>query len=196
MGPLTNNAMPPDPRSSSELKQSRWFTEEVQAHEPALRAYLRNRFPSVRDVDDVVQESYIRVWHERAKRPVEFGKAFLFKVARHLAIDVVRKKNRSPEEALPTCELDDLVQEGSSVADAVSDQEKVNLLAEAIDHLPHRCREVVVLRKLKLLSQKEVAAQLGLSEKTVEAQLARGVKRCEDYLRKRGVYHSYFDASL
>jgi RNA polymerase sigma factor (sigma-70 family) len=39
--------------------------------------------------------------------------------------------------------------------------------------LPNRCREIVVLRKLEGLSQKETAAQLGLSEKTIEEQLSR-----------------------
>ena len=45
--------------------QERWFAEEIQPHEPALRAYLRSRFPEVRDVDDLVQESFTRVLQSR-----------------------------------------------------------------------------------------------------------------------------------
>lgn len=187
--------MPPDPRSPNELKQARWFLDEVQTHEPALKAYLRNSFPSVRDVDDLVQDSYVKVWHERAKRPVQFGKAFLFKVARHLAIDLVRRKKISPELTVSQDEVSEVAEDGVNVVDAVNSHDKANLLAKAIDSLPSRCREVVILRKLKQLSQKEVALQLGLAEKTVEAQLTRGIKRCEDYLRKRGIYHHYFDES-
>ncbi|MBI2497428.1 MAG: RNA polymerase subunit sigma-24, partial [Opitutae bacterium] len=40
---------------------ARWFAEEVQPHEPALRAWLRNRFPTLVDPDDLVQESYARL---------------------------------------------------------------------------------------------------------------------------------------
>jgi|GEM_PF-6457756 len=49
--------------------QARWFAEEVHPHESSLRAYLRGAFPSVRDVDDVVQESFLRIWGARAARP-------------------------------------------------------------------------------------------------------------------------------
>lgn len=72
-------------------------------------------------------------------------------------------------------------------AEIISAREKLRLMADAIEALPRRCREVVVLRKIECLSQKETAARLGLAEKTVEAQLARGIARCEDYLRRRGV---------
>ncbi len=173
----------------------RWFADEVQPHEPALRAYLRSSFPVVRDVDDVVQESYLRVWQERAGRPVHFAKALLFKVARHLAIDFARRKNISPEETV--ADLDGLgaIHEEADVLVALDTREKSRLLAQAIDSLPARCREVVVLRKLQCLPQRDVAIRLGLSEKTVEAQLARGVKRCEDFLRKRGVHQYYHDES-
>jgi hypothetical protein len=43
-----------------------WFAEEVQPHDAQLKAYLRGAFPAVRDVEDVVQESYLRVWRARA----------------------------------------------------------------------------------------------------------------------------------
>lgn len=66
---------------------------------------------------------------------------------------------------------------------------------EAIDNLPARCREIVILRKLHSMPQKEVALHLALSEKTVEAHVNRGIKRCEEYLRKRGVHHYYSDES-
>jgi RNA polymerase sigma-70 factor (ECF subfamily) len=142
-------------------------------------------------VDDVVQESLLRVWHARAKQPIASAKAFLFKVARHMAIDVTRRNKISPIE--PVRDLDALLVIGDepTAVDAASMQEKTRMLAQAIDALPGRCRAVVILRKLQSVSQREVAAQLGISEKTVEAQLSRGLKRCEAYLRRRGVHHYY-----
>ncbi len=57
----------------------------------------------------------------------------------------------------------------------------------AIDALPARCREVVVLRKFKLLSARETALQLGLKEATVEMQLSRGNARIRARLAAHGV---------
>jgi RNA polymerase sigma-70 factor (ECF subfamily) len=66
-------------------------------------------------------------------------------------------------------------------------QDRVNLLADALMSLPPRCREIVVLHKMKGLAQKEVADRLGLSERTVETQVRNGVARCLIYLRAHGV---------
>jgi RNA polymerase sigma-70 factor (ECF subfamily) len=74
-----------------------------------------------------------------------------------------------------------------SPSDALSTTEKIELVAAAIADLPDRCREIVVLRKLAGLSQRDVATQLGLSERTVEVQVARGTRRCADFLRRRGL---------
>ena len=71
---------------------TRWFTEEVQPDGPQLRSYLRGSFPTVRVLDDVVQESCLRVWKSRATRPIQSAKAFLFAVARRLALDLVRRE--------------------------------------------------------------------------------------------------------
>ncbi len=187
--------MPPESGARKEDSQVQWFADEVQPHEPALRSYLRNSFPVVRDLDDVVQESYLRVWRERGLRPVQYAKALLFKVARHLAIDQARHRQTSPEESVGDFDALPVIEDRSDVVDAVNRQEKSRLLAEAIDRLPSRCREIVILRKLQALPQREVALRLRISEKTVESQLARGLKRCEAYLRKRGIHHYYTDAS-
>src|SRR3954471_24912441 len=76
--------------------QARWFANEVHAHDGQLRAYLRGTYPAVRDVDDVVQESYLRTWKARLAHPIASTKSFLFQVARNLAVDVVRRKQSAP----------------------------------------------------------------------------------------------------
>ena len=72
--------------------RARWFTEQVQPHDANLRGYLRGSFPAMDEVDDVVQESYLRLWKARAVQPIKSGKAFLFRVARNLALDLLRRR--------------------------------------------------------------------------------------------------------
>lgn len=176
-----------------ELDHARWFSEQVQPHEGSLRAYLRGSFPAVRDVDDVVQESFLRVWRARAAQPVRSARAFLFRIARNLALDRVRRERSTPVAAVGDLAAVRVLDLGPSAAQTVDTREKLRLLADAIESLPPRCRQVVILRKLQQLPQKEVAARLGLAEKTVEAQLARGIARCEEFLRARGVREWYGD---
>jgi RNA polymerase sigma factor (sigma-70 family) len=176
-------------------EQSRWFADEVQPHAPALRAYLKNSFPTVRDVDDIVQDSLLRIWLTRLAKPVRSAKGLLFLIARHAAIDSGRRKKVSPIVQVRDLEGLNAMEDGTDTVSVLSRREKILILAQAIDDLPARCREVVILRKLKNIPQKEVAAMLDLSEKTVEAHLSRGIKRCEGFLRKRGVQDSFSDES-
>jgi DNA-directed RNA polymerase specialized sigma24 family protein len=57
----------------------------------------------------------------------------------------------------------------------------------AVRSLPERCRQVFLLRKIQNLSQREIASRLSISENTVESLVAKGARRCADYLRARGV---------
>lgn len=173
--------------SEPDAERSRWFVEEVHAHDSSLRAYLRGSFPTVRDVDDVVQESYVRVWKAKTAEPIRSARAFLFRVARHLALDWLRHDRVSPIDPVTDLSALPVVDNGTGVAEAASIVEETALLVTAIDALPPRCREIVILRKLRGLPQKEIAARLGLSEQTVQVQIARGVKKCEEFLRRRGV---------
>lgn len=165
--------------------RSLWFAEEVHPHEPSLRAYLHGSFPSVHDVDDVVQESFLRVWKAAAARRITSAKAFLFTVARHRALDLIRSQRRSP--FVEVTDLGGLFvsDHAPDAAAAAATSEEIDLLVEVVESLPARCREIFILRKLKGVSQKDIARQLGLSEQTVQVQAARGLRRCGELLRKR-----------
>jgi RNA polymerase sigma-70 factor (ECF subfamily) len=167
----------------------RWFTNEVQPHDAALRSYVRGAFPAVRDVDDVVQESYLRIWLSRASEPVRCARAFLFTIARNIALKRVGRQRSSPEILVGDLAGIGTVAEGHDAAETAARNETFQLLIEALASLPPRCRDITILRKLQGVPQKEIAARFGIAEKTVEEQVSRGVKRCEDYLRKRGVTH-------
>jgi RNA polymerase sigma-70 factor (ECF subfamily) len=80
-----------------------------------------------------------------------------------------------------------VMEERRGVADALSIEEKLGLLAEAIATLPPRCREIIMLCKLKGLTHREAAAQLRISERTVDEQILRGLRRLDEELRKRGL---------
>ncbi len=176
-----------DPNRCQTLSLSQWFAAEVHPHEPALRGYLRGSFPAVRDVDDVVQESFLRIWRARAARPISSARGFLFQIARRLALDTVRRERHDFVGDVRDLPAGDVLHSDPGSAAAAVNLERVRLLTDAIEALPARCREVFVLRKLQALSQRETATRLGLSERTVEVQVARAMRRCEAYLRHHGL---------
>lgn len=167
----------------------RWFAEDVYPHDSSLRYYLRGSFPSVRDVDDVVQESYLRIWKARAAQPIQSVKAFLFTIARHVALDLLRRDRISPVDRLYVMDsaASHVMDNRPGVVETACAREEIALLAKAIDALPACCREIIILRKLSGMPQKEIATRLGIAEPTVQVQVARGMKKCDQYLREHGV---------
>jgi len=165
--------------------QARWFTEEVQPYEHSLRAYLHVAAPRVADVDDLVQESYIRLLRMRARGQIRSVKAVLFAIARNAVRDALRHKLSQREISVAEIDMHAVPDEAPNMLDAVSRRHEHALLADAIGALPARCREVLVLRKIHGLSQREIALRLGIAEHTVESLVSRGVRRCGKYVRRR-----------
>ncbi len=174
--------MPP-PSSESD----RWFTEQILPHEPALRGWLRSRFPDHYDLDNLVQETFSRVVQAHATTPIASPKAFLFTTARNLALDFLRRGRVVPIESIAEIAELPVYADTPTAAEAAARHQELELLTHAIQSLPDRCRQVLTLRKIYGLSQKEIAAQLGIAEHTVEAQVANGMRRCTEFFSRLGL---------
>lgn len=175
---------PPD------LEITRWFAEEVHPHEPALRSYLRSHFPTLRDIDDLVQETYMRVVNARNAGRVAETRPYLFSTARNAAIDLCRRNRVVAFEPIVETNHPFVVEAGADAAETLNHDQELALLADAFRALPDRCRQVLTLRKLHGLSHRTIAEKLGISENTVSAQITLGVYRVREFFLARGVSHS------
>jgi RNA polymerase sigma factor (sigma-70 family) len=171
----------------SKSEQARWFAEEVQPHESSLRAYLRGMFPTLPDIDDLVQESYARLIRAKEAGRISYVKAFLFTTARNAALDIFRRNKVVSMEPVADMASLSVIEDAPNAAETTTKQEELEMLATAVRGLPDRCRRVLTLRLLYGMSHKEIAADLGISEHTVKAQLAKGMRRCGEYFESRGI---------
>jgi RNA polymerase sigma-70 factor (ECF subfamily) len=166
----------------------RWFAEEIQPHEPALRAYLHGRFPSLRDQDDIVQDTYARLLRAKESGSIRHPKAFLFTMARNAALDCFRKKRPISIEGVSHLDVSAVVEEQTpDAADILNRDQELEFMVAALRSLPDRCRQVVMLRYLDGLAFKEIAAQLGIAPGTVKVHMAKGLRRCTEFFQERGL---------
>lgn len=166
---------------------SQWFDEKVRPHQAVLRAWLRARFPTLSDPDDILQDCYLRLLRARQTGDVVNSRAFLFTSVRNAALDLLRRGRVVTMEPLVHATPSAAEEEGPSVAEAVSCAQEIEILHEAIRALPDRCREVMTLQKIHGLTNREIAVRLGISINTVNAQMVIGLMRCRAFLRERGV---------
>jgi RNA polymerase sigma-70 factor (ECF subfamily) len=159
-----------------------WFAREVLAHEASLLRYLTRVWPNRDEVHDLCQETYVRVYEAARKRRPHFPKSFLFTTARHLLADRVRRSRIVCIEAIGDLHDLNVPAEEASPERSLSARQELMHLARAFSALPPRCREVVWLRRVDELSQREVALRLKISEKTVESQIAKGMRLLADAL--------------
>ena len=178
---------PTSPEPSTGVDQARWFAEELRPHEPALRAYLHRRYPGVSDVDDFVQESFLKALRARKAGRLTSVRGFLFQVAHNAAVSFFRK--RKFISSTPVNELGELrvLESDANVVEAVCTRDELELVAATIVELPSRCHEIVRLRLLHGMDYREIAQRLSLSEATVRVQIARGMKKCSELLHSRGI---------
>lgn len=179
--------LPVPSQASSALAHSQWFAEEVQPYEPALRAYLHGRFPSLQDQDDIVQDTYARVLRAHAAGTVRHPKALLFTTARNAALDFFRRKQAVSMDDVTHFDESSVLIDRPDLTELISREQELEILADAVRALPDRCRQVIMLRYLDGLAYKEIAVQLDISPETVKAQMAKGMRRCAEYFREKGL---------
>jgi RNA polymerase sigma factor (sigma-70 family) len=160
-----------------------WFKREILLHEDILMRFLSRVWPRRDEVPDIRQESYARVYEAAQKARPQAPKAFLFATAKHLMADRIRRERIVSIQAGGENEYLNVLIDEISPEQRVGANQELARLARAFDRLTPKCREVVWLRRVKELSQKEVAARLGLAEKTVEKHLRTGARLLAHYMR-------------
>ena len=159
-----------------------WFVREVLVHERALALFLQRHWPHRDEWHDLRQEVYARVYEAAGRVRPDAPKAFLFTTARHLMTDRLRRSRVVSIEPMGDFEPSSVLVDDVSPERWSGGRQALLRLADAFDRLPDRCREVVWLRRVEDLSQRDVAMRLGISEKTVEKHIAKGMRMLAAHL--------------
>ncbi|MFC4313950.1 RNA polymerase sigma factor [Steroidobacter flavus] len=162
-----------------------WFAREILVHEASLVRYLTRTWPNRDEIHDLRQETYIRVYEAAQKALPYAAKSFLFTTARHLMADRLRRGRIVSMEAVGDLEVLHVPGNELSPEQRLNARQELMQLARAFSILPPKCREVVWLRRVDELSQKEVASRLSISEKTVESHVMKGTRLLADALFSR-----------
>ena len=159
------------PMNAADLEA--WFVDEVLPLEAILMQYLRNHWRDPSEIDDLRQEVYVRVYEAALERIPDRPKQFVFATARNLLIDRVRQGNVVPIEAASDLEALEVAADAPGPEHIAIARDDLRHLQSAIDRLPPRAREVILLRYYENLTYDEMAQWLGVARATVNERLAK-----------------------
>lgn len=134
---------------------------------------------------DLVQEAYCRLFEVRQTLDTRLSiQAYLYKSVYNNCMNAI--KHRKIEHNYIDQELLDFyfteIVQTPEAELKLLDEDMRLALQEAIEKLPARCREVFILKKIEDLSNKEIAERLGISVKTVEAQMTKALAKLREEL--------------
>jgi RNA polymerase sigma-70 factor (ECF subfamily) len=159
------------------------FLELFAESRRALHRYIRRFVHSGETAKDIAQEAFLRTYRERES--VITPRAFLFSTARNLAANEIRHRRTVERDTLASADDLHAAVEHESPELGLLRDERNRLIQQAIDRLPAQCRAAFTLRVFHEYSYKEVAEHLGISVKTVEKHIARGMRETNSYIRTR-----------
>ena len=143
----------------------------------------------IQDVDlaeDIVQESYTALWEKlQDGAQVLNRKSYLYMMVRNRCLDHIRKKT-IPTESLKPYDTYGIIEDD----DAQERSQTEARIWTAIDNLPEKWREVVIMSKRDGLKYEEIAEELGLSVNTVRNQISKALKILKEGIHK--VYMFFF----
>lgn len=149
-----------------------------------LKRFLARFFSDRQDIEDVAQEAYLRAYVAEQQKDIEQPKAFLFRIARNVALTQLTKKSRKITDYLEECGASVVVEYGAAADREAEALESLGLYCDAVATLPEKCRQVFLLRKVNGLSHKEIAERMSLSVSSVEKYLLKGILVCKAFVQE------------
>lgn len=162
----------------------RWVATYILPHEGEVRGWLRRHVRTLNghDVDDLMQEAYARLWTADYSK-ITNGRSYLFAVIRNLLLEQARHARIVPMERLGEIEALLIPSEEPGPDRRVNARQELERLERIVAGLPEQCRRAFQLKKFQNLSQREIALEMDISEKTVEKHLAVALDRVLEALK-------------
>ena len=156
-----------------------------EQHINALKRYVMRIIHTENDVDDVVQEAFMRAYKSETDGDIRQPKSYLFRVAKHVALNQIRQKVNRPTDYIEDSDPSTILTDDWSLEDEVLAQERLGIHCMAVAALPPKRRKVYLMRKVYGMAHKDIAENLGITISTVEAHLSKAFKECHVHVTAR-----------
>ena len=160
---------------------------------PVVRAFMYCRDALIRslvkmsvkpeDVEDILQETFVKTYSANEKKKIRSPQDYLFVVSRNLVMRGVTHRSRELNIVIDDALFD--ISESSAETE-LNEKLKLQALNDALASLPDNQRQAILLRKVYGFSSRDIARKMGVSKSSVDKYIAAGIKKCEEILDAEG----------
>ncbi len=159
-----------------------WFIREVLPLESALMQYLRRNWRRRDDIADLRNDIYVLVYEAALKKLPDKPQQFVVATARNLLIDRLRRERIVPMEAMADLDVLEATLDAPNPERATIARDELRLLQRALERLPRRTQEIILMRRVEGLSRAEISVRLGITEETISAHVTDGMRALTEML--------------
>lgn len=160
------------------------YSKIYEVYCPKLVRFSQTYVLSLQEAENIVQDIFLYLWeHPELIRSMKNRNAFLFTMVKNRCIDYLREQTLHKNQRHSLSELQEKELQLKLYAlqqvdeNKFSETEIEDIIQNAINSLPNKCREIFVLSRLEGLQYKDIAKQLDISVNTVENQIAIALKK-------------------
>jgi RNA polymerase sigma-70 factor (family 1) len=167
------------------------FESIYRSYVPQLASFLKRFSVSDREADEIIQETFLRVWLKRDKLPeIEFPKAWVFRITSHIILNYL-KRSVTEEKAKQVLRNQSKL-EHNDTEESLYLHQLMGAISSAVDNLSPQRKRIYEMSRQDGLSIPEIAVKLGLSSNTVKNTLTSSLQLIREFLQQRGYDISYF----
>lgn len=151
------------------------FSEIYNKYWGMLYAQCLKMLKDESEAEDIVQEIFISLWTKRNELDLKVNLAgYLYITARHKVLNAIRKQKNNDKfvDALSVF----IRNQDPSVLEQITEKELAGAIEKEIRNLPEKMKQIFEFSRKSYLSNKEIATQLGISDKTVKKQIGNAIK--------------------
>lgn len=160
-----------------------WVGSQILPHEGAVRAWLRRSQVAADEIDDLIQEAYCHFCDLDSVDHIPQPAAYFFRTVRNILTDRLRRAQIVRIETVAEIEAFSDYAEDISPERIITARHELDRVRRLIRALPGRCRQVIEMRKIHGLSQREIGRRLNISESVVENEGVKGMRLLLEALR-------------
>ncbi|MBC9929195.1 RNA polymerase sigma-70 factor [Chitinophaga qingshengii] len=157
------------------------FNEVYTRYFRLLYQYAWNILNNEEECSDAVQEIFVWLWENRATLEITSLKGYLMAAVKYRLARIIQTSRRRAAILAAHVELPAI----TCIEEDFEAKELKRVINEFTETLPDRAREIFQLSRVQHLSNKEIAARMGISEKTVENQITIALKKLRSDLSKK-----------